>query len=291
MRSPDREVIPTLLNAGDPCSQDEALFTPGSLENCRRYGGLITDQPRWEREERRFHEAMLGVLGGVRPWDDPDLLDSARLLGVDGPRHHDARPGRLAEVAVADELLCDVVEDGVPELMMLLERVTGVEGMPARPPIGAVAVLGFIHCGIEGTRPIEGWMDDEVDRRLVQAARVIDDAPMSAWCRSVDPQLGASLLPVVPSLRPPPDDAVWASLPDVFLGRPYRVAAPSGPRWAFSCVVPLTTTGTPWRIAGALTRRMGLELWDLRRTERRSTFEDVLRRRPEVVCRSALEMA
>ena len=55
--------------------------------------GLITDQPRWEREERRFHEAMLGVLGGVRPWDDPDLLDSARLLGVDGPRHHDARPG------------------------------------------------------------------------------------------------------------------------------------------------------------------------------------------------------
>ncbi|MSP54886.1 MAG: hypothetical protein EXR69_04675 [Myxococcales bacterium] len=283
-------MIPTLLNAGDPCSQDEALFTAGSLDNCRRYGGGITDPLRWEHEERRFHQSMLGVLAGIRSWDDADLLDSARLLGIDGPRHHDARPGRLADAVVNDELLCDVVEDAVPELMMLLERVTGVEGMPARPPIGAVAVLGFIHCGIEGTRPIDGWMDDETDRALVQAVRVIDDAPMSLWSQSAAPELGRSFLPVVPSLRPCPDDAVWASLPEAFLGRPYRVSAPSGPRWAFSCVVPVTTRQARRHVASALTRRLTLELWDLRRTERRSTFEDVLRHRPEVVCRSALEM-
>ena len=301
MRSPDREVVPTLLNPGDPCAQDEALYTPGNVENWRRYGASAADggldersaTAVWADAEQRFHRAYVDILGGARPWDDADLRTAAERLGVDGPRHHDARPGRVAEVEVGDDVLCDIVEDAVPEVLMLLERVTGRPEMPARPPLGAVAVLGFLYCGVEGTRPVQGWMDEEYDRALVQSVRVIDDAPMSVYTRhpqrlDLPAEMGQAGVPVVSALRPGPADPVWAGVPDTFLGRAYRVADGGGARWAFACVIPVD-----WRrlvgAAPALTRRLTLELWDLRRTERRATFEDVLRHRPEVVCRAALE--
>ncbi len=300
MRSPDREVIPAVLNAGDRCAQDEGLHTPGSYENCLRYSWprtSLSDPASWDREERRFHAAYLAVLGGLRPWNDGELLGAARALGVDGPRHHDARPGRVAPVQVGDEVLCDVVEDAVPELMMLLERVTGQPGMPARPAVGAVAVLGFAHCGIEGTRPVEGWMDESRGRRassdadsaLVRAVRVIDDAPMGVWVDAV------ALVPIVPALCPLPLDPIWARLPRAFAGRPYKISGGAEGDWAFSCLIPLpapaASTAPAEQARRILTRRLDLELWDLRRTERRATFEDVLRQRPEVVARAAAEMS
>lgn len=279
MRSPDREVIPTVLNPGDVCSQDEAIFTPGSSELAQRYAGFAGDSASWDAAERAFHAASLDVLAGRRTWLDPEWLALAHELGIDGPRHHDTRPGRTAEVSVPDEVLCDVVEDAVPELLTLLERVTGMEGMPARPPIGAIAALGFLNCGIEGTRPIDGWMDDEEDRALVQSVRVVNDAPVGVW------QDGVCLLPIVPHLRPPAD--AFGSTPRRFVGRAYQTRA----GWAFSGVLPLPAGGTGDEIAAVLERRMTLELWQIRRSEPRSTFEDALRHRPEVVYRMAMEAA
>lgn len=279
VRSPDREVIPAILNAGDPHAQDEALFTPGNYAHACRYAGFVGDEATWDAAERRFHDVVQDVLGGLRSWDDADLATLATRLGVNGPRHHDTRPGRLADATVPDEVLCDIVEDAVPEAVMLLERVTGEPGMPARPPLGAIAALAFVNCGIEGTRPVEGWMDDEEDRALVQAVRVVDDAPVAAWAD------GECLLPVIPKLRPPA--SAFAGMPARFVGRAYQVHG----GWAFSGVVPLPAGGSSERLAEVLERRMTLELWQLRRGEPRSTFEDVLRHRPEVVYRSALEAA
>jgi hypothetical protein len=166
LRSPDREVVPQILCEGDRCAQDEAIFEPGSFDNCVRYGSPCGDEATWKALELRFHNAYLGVLAGLRAWDDPELQDSAVQLGLDGPRHHDARPPRTADRVLDDEVLCDAVEDSVPELMMLIERISGVVGMPRRPVVGAVAALAYVYCGIEGTRPLDGWMDDEEDRSL-----------------------------------------------------------------------------------------------------------------------------
>lgn len=282
LRSPDRQVIPQILSAGDPCAQDEALFEEGNLENCTRYGAPCTEPAAWRAQERRFHDAYLGVLGGQRAWDDPDLLDAARLLGLDGPRYHDARPPRVADAVLPDFMLCDAVEDCVPEVQILVERVTGVADMPRRPSLGAVAALAYVYCGIDGTRPLDGWLDDEEDAALRQAARVVEDAPVGVWWR------GESLLPIVPRWRPPPQAA--EGLPGLFVARAYPVQpalTPTG--WAFSGVMALPPVADPARLGRVVERRMMLELWRLRRTERRSTFEDVLRKRPEVVYRAAGE--
>ena len=285
LRSPDREVVPEILSEGDLCAQDEAIFEAGSFENCVRYGSPCSDEASWKEQELRFHDAYLGVLAGLRPWDDADLLDSAVQLGLDGPRHHDARPPRTADRVLDDEVLCDAVEDSVPELMMLIERISGVAGMPRRPVVGMVAALAYVYCGIEGTRPLDGWMDDEDERSLCQAARVIDDAPVGIWWN------GECLLPIVPRWRPPA--AAFAGLPALFAARAYPVKSGGQAGWAFSGMVALKLSdpeADAVRLGAAVERRMMLELWRLRRHERRSTFEDVLRKRPEVVYRSAGEL-
>lgn len=282
LRSPDRQVVSRVLSAGDPCAQDEVLFDEGNLENCVRYGAPCVDPEAFAAEERRFHTAYLGVLAGERAWSDPDLLDSARLLGLDAPRWHDTRPPRLADAVLPDAFLCDVVEDCVPEVQLLVERVTGVPEMPRRPCLGAVAALAYVYCGIDGTRPLDGWLDDEDDAALRQAARVVEDAPVGVWWR------GESLLPIVPRWRPPV--AAAEGLPELFVARAYPVRpglTPTG--WAYSGVMPLPAVPDPARLGPVLERRLMLELWRLRRTERRSTFEDVLRKRPEVVYRTAGE--
>ena len=80
MRSPDREVIPQLLNAGDACAQDEAIFSPGNFEHARRYTGFQGDLAAWEATERSFHAAAQDVLAGRRAWDDPSWLELARAV-------------------------------------------------------------------------------------------------------------------------------------------------------------------------------------------------------------------
>jgi hypothetical protein len=65
------------------------------------------------------------------------------------------------------------------------------------------------------------------------------------------------------------------------VGRPYRV----GDGWAWSCVATLPRAPD----TDVLLRRLRLELWRERTRERRMTFEDLLRHRPEVLYRAAFE--
>lgn len=268
MKAPDRDVLPTVLAPGDPCSGDEALYDVGDFANGQAFR-MTLDRRGWVHADRRFHELYLEVLAGRRPFADPELRRVGRALGADWPRWHDLRPPRAAAMVLPDELLADVVEDLAPDVAMILERVLGDDRWPA--PVGAAAALAYVRCGAEGRRPLEIWDDESDDRPPILAARVIDAAPPMVWSG------GRPLLPLAPAWTPPgvPDGA--------YVARAYRV----GDGWALSGVVPLEAE--PAR--GPLIKRLTLELWRLRRHERRATWEDVLRRRPEVLYRAAAEGA
>lgn len=267
MRSPDREVVPQLLCAGDPCAGDEALYDPAPWENARDFAGW-TDERAWRALDARFHALYLQVLAGHRPFNDPALRDVAHRLGLDGPRWFDARPPRTAETAIPDEVLADVTEDWVPDLGVMAERLTADDGPPT---VGVAAALAYVGCAVDGTRPVDAWADEEAERALVRAARVVDASPPGVWAD------GRPLLPTLPARVPE------AVPPGVFVARAYRVSG----GWAWSGRMDLDHAPDP----GPLVARLTLELWRLRRHERRATWEDLLRRRPEVVYRAAAEGA
>lgn len=268
MSSPDHDVLPTVLAPGDPCAGDEALFTPGSVASWRFWGGE-GDDAAYTAAEHAFHERAVAVLQGDLTWTDAELHRLAAFLRVSHPLLHDRRPSRVAETLVPDEALADAAEDLVPDLALLAERVTGDDR-----PLGTVAaaVLLFLPLFPDGKRPIDWWTSEEHDRPLARAARVIDEAPPCVWAD------GRPLLPLAP--RRTPEGPVP---PGVFVGRAYRV----GDGWAWSAVLPLPAAPAP----GPLLRRLELELWRLRLTDRRATWEDLLRHRPEVVYRAASEGA
>jgi len=268
LRSPEREVVPQVLLAEDPYAGDEALYDPGDHANAVRFGSTL-DAEAYAVADRRFHEVYLEILAGRRPWGDPELDALVAALGIGWPRVNDKRPAREAEMVVPDRFLAEVVEDLVPDALCVVERITG-HGDP--PPLGALAALAFVGCAADGRRPFDFWQEDEGMRPPIRATRVIDLSPP---CVYVD---GVPILPISAKLTP----SGPAPAP-VCVARAYRVAD----GWAWSCVVPLPAAPDP----AVLMRRLELEILRIRRQERRSTFEDVLRRRPEVVYRAAAEGA
>lgn len=266
-RSPEREVVSSVLAPGDPCSGDEALYTPGSFKNFQRWTGGM-EEAEWAVADLRFHELAEAILQGEAPWDTPELPELAHRLGLDYPRKHDTRPPRVCDQVLPDELLSDIVEDLVPDYAVMTERITGDD----RPLDAAVvSVLFFVPTTWDGRRPIDWWGEEETERELVQAARILDSSPP---CLFAD---GVPLLPYAP--RRVPEGPCPRG---IYVGRPYRV----GEEWAWSGVVPLT--GEP--DLGALRARLRLEHWQHRRLERRASWEDMLRARPEVLYRACLEM-
>lgn len=263
----DHDMIPELLAPGDPTAGDEVLYTRGSVASWRMWGGE-GDAAAYQAAERAFHDAAVEVLQGLRPWSDPELARLAAFLRVDAPLHHDRRPSRIAEVPVPDEALADAAEDLVPDLAVYAERVTGDD----RPlDVTSAAVLLFLPLFDDGKRPIDWWTGEEPDRPLARSARVVDEAPPCVW---VD---GRPILPLAERRMPA------GVPPGVFVGRAYRL----GDGWAWSCLMPLPAAPAP----GPLLRRLDLELRRLRLRDRRATWEDLLRSRPELVYRAASEGA
>ncbi|MDO9280669.1 MAG: hypothetical protein Q7U06_02105, partial [Pseudomonadota bacterium] len=218
-RPPEREVIVEVLADGDPNSGDEALFEPGVYLNYQRFGGAELDAPAYDAAERAFHARALAVLQGDAPWSDPELLRLAAVLKIDHPLHHDVRPPRIAEVPVPDEVFSDIVEDLVPDYAVLTERVTGDDRPPTVPVVGALA---FVPMTADGRRPIDWWGEEEDDRALVRAARVVDASPPGLF------QDGVPLLPYPERFTPSgPAPA------GVYVGRPYQIASV----WAWSTCV------------------------------------------------------
>ncbi|MDP2306278.1 MAG: hypothetical protein Q8P18_09655 [Pseudomonadota bacterium] len=270
-RPPEREVLLDVLADGDPASGDEALFEPGSYLNYQRYGGAELDAPAYLAAEVAFHGRALAVLQGDAPWADPELIRLAAILKIDHPPHHDVRPPRIAEVLVPDEVFSDIVEDLVPDYAVLTERITG-DDRPATVPV--VGALAFVPMTADSRRPIDWWCEEEDDRALVRAARVVDASPPGLF------RDGVPLLPYPERFVPTGLDQNPAPA-GVYVGRPYLIA--SG--WAWSTCVRLPRVPT----LAAVSRRLGLELWQHRRTERRASVEDCLRARPEVFYRACFE--
>jgi hypothetical protein len=269
MRSPpEREVIPEELAPGDPCAGDEALFEAGDFTNFVRFGGTL-DQPAWAKAERAFHDRVLAVLQGEAPWTDPELLRLAALLRVDHAADFDTRPPRVAEQAVPDEVLSDIVEDLLPDYAVLTERITGDDRAPSVP---VVAALAFVPATADGRRPLDWWGEEEDDRALVRSSRVIDASAPGIY------RDGVPLLACHPR-RVPEGPAPRG----VYVGRAYRVEA----GWAWSCCVPLPRVPD----IAVVERRLRLEAWRHRCLERRASTDDVLRAHPEVLYRAACEGA
>ncbi|MDP2317371.1 MAG: hypothetical protein Q8P41_31090 [Pseudomonadota bacterium] len=267
-RPPEREVLVDTLAPGDPTSGDEALFEPGDFVNYQRFGGTELNERSWRAADEGFHARALAVLQGDAPWADPELLRLAALLKIDHPTHHDLRPLRIAEVPVPDEVLSDIVEDLVPDYAVLTERVTGDDRVATVPVVG---VLAFVPMTFEGRRPLDWWGEDEDDRALVRAARVVDSSPPGLF------RDGVPLLPYAERRQRPEGPAPAG----IYVGRPYLLAT----GWAWSTCVELPRVPT----LAAVTRRLRLELWQHRRTERRASIEDCVRARPEVLYRACCE--
>jgi hypothetical protein len=264
---PEYDVVPEVLVPGDPYAGDADLRQPGSHADFLRWGGAGSPEER-EAAEIAFHAAYLDVLVGDRAHDDPELARLTAWLKLDHPLRHDSRPPRVAEVVVPDDVLADVTEDIAPDLGVMCERVTGDDRAPG---VVAGAVLCFVEMFEDGKRPIDSWFGDEEDRPLARSAHVLGEAPPCVWAE------GRPLIPLAAPRVPPVVPA------GVFVGRAYRV----GDGWAWGMVLPLPRAPDP----APLVRRLQLEMLRHRLSSRRSTWEDMLRARPDVVYRAACEGA
>lgn len=261
-------MLPELLRPGDPCAGDEALFEPGDFGNYQHFGRGSLDADAYRALEQTFHDAVGAWLEGRLGFES--LRPLAAALAVDHPFGHDRRPLLPAPVVLPDEVLADVAEDQVAEAAFFLERLSGDPFAPAT--VGLYAAMAWVPYMDNGRRPVDAWDDEEDrDRPLVIAARAIERAPPCVW---VD---GGPLLPLSPRFCPPGGPA------GAYVARAYRV----GEGWAWSSRVALPAV--PDR--EALLRRLTVEGWQIRRQERRSTWEDVLRRSPALVYRAAAEGA
>ena len=263
----EADILPTVLNAGDPCAGDEAIFRPGSAANYAEFvGGPLTPKDLTALEWA-LHNCIQDWLAGNVPFAaiEPHLA----ALGIDPELRHDSRPILPSTVELPDEVLADVVEDEVPDAAVLVERITGDPF--SRPTVGQMAALAWVESLGPNRRAVDAWADDERDRPLVATMNRVDRAP---------PCLYADGVPQLPlNRRMIPDSGPKV----IYVARAYLVGA----RWCFSSKVDLPALPD----LAVLRRRLTVELWRLRTIERRSTWEDVARRRSEVLYRAALEGA
>lgn len=258
-------MLPEILSPEDPTAGDEALFSPGDFGNYARFGRGHLREAELREAELAFHAAYLDILAGRAAFSS--IAPHAARCGVDWPIKLDRRPPFLAEGPLPDEVLADVVENFVADWPVWIERVTG--DALARPTLAIVSVLAFVAYAEKGRRPVDAWHDEEEDRELAGRIAAVDRVPPMVW------HDGRPLLPLAPLLTPPDLP------PGVYVARAY----PTRAGWALSGRVDLP--GIP--AEQPLQRRMELELMRIRLVERRSTWEDVLRRRPEVLYRAAME--
>ncbi len=266
-RSIEHDVIPEVLAPGDPSSGDEALPLAGEFFNYVRFGRGEMQESELREAEVDFHDCYLSILAGDSPWGA--IAPHATRCRVDWPTKLDRRPPLLGNAALSDEVLADIVEDFVADWPVWLERVTGDPFFAPTPAV--VGALAFVPFAKRGRRALDAWRDEEEDRDLAALASIVDRVPPMVWVH------GRPLLPLGPLLTPP-------TVPDgVYVARAY----PTRDGWCLSGRMDLPAC--PSSIV--IQRRLELELMRFRLIERRSTWEDALRHRPEVVYRAAMEGA
>lgn len=188
---------------------------------------------------------------------------------------------------IDDALLSDIAEDFVPDVPMLAgDRWLGpwADESPPRPLLRvAAAGAAFLPVLDDGLSPVRRWemATPQPSPEIRATVRAVGLSPPNLW-RIEDDGCWTPLSPISAHFQP--SGPVLADV--VPLRGPSRVvvgrAVPRDDgRW-----IGLAAMGLPEPPpARLLARRLDLELLRLRRHERRSTWEDLLRRRSEVLYR------
>lgn len=257
----------------DPCAGDPVVGPPprSAEESWRLFGGE-GELGALRGLEARFRRLARELCAGQRSWADAELLAVATALRVNGPVRHDRRPPKIAPGPIADSALADAAEDQLPDLAVRVEQVDGERALPDAVNAGVLACIDMLP----RRRPVDAWGEEEPDRALVRAARVIADSPPGIFLD------GVSLLPRPSRLAPTLEGAPRGPV----VARPYRVEDPEAPwRWSMIRALPHVPD------AGTVRRRMVLALWTVRLQDRRHTWEDALRVHADVLYRTAAEAA
>lgn len=278
---------PEVLAPRDPWAGDEVRPDESDYENYLAFTAEPEplDPGAYAAWDRVFLATYRDVLDGRVPWSAIEA--PARQLGVWGRARHDLRPLSEAPQVVPDAWLADHVEDWVPDVgLQAPDRVLGpwAEGaLPPRVRLAAAAAMAFTSLVNPGVSPAERIARSKPKPKPAYRAalRAIGAAPPMVW--EILP--GGTLRPLLPLARHARPTGVVSGLPAAPAAIGRAVPSPDGP-W-LATVLPLP--GPP--PAAGLARRLLLELLRIRRAERRATWEDVLRRRPEVLYRTALSWA
>ncbi|HCH61282.1 MAG: hypothetical protein CL927_04730 [Deltaproteobacteria bacterium] len=275
---------PEELRPEDPFSGDEGLADPATYAQYLQWvRPARLSEAVFRAQDAAFLEAYFDVLAGRRPWGATD--GPAKALVIDHPLRHDRRPARPAMAPVSDDIICDLTEDWVPSIGLLAPpRVLGPWAILALPPrlrMWCAAVMSFSPVFPPSIRPMSrpGRTKPKVDGFIKSALIAVLRAPMMVWVPTADGGL-EPVLPMAERSRPPGLVTGVPNAPAV-LGR--AVQHPDG--WWLACALPLPIVPEP----AILQRRLELEYQRLRRHDRRMTWEDILRDRSELLCRTACE--
>lgn len=281
---------PLTLEAAEEWAGDEWLDDlPSSYSNYQDICGILPE-PEYGEADRAWLERYREVLRGEVAADDPILARLSEELFLLGDRSHDRRPARVAPFAIPPLLLADIAEDYVPDAGLLAgDRFLGpwADTGPLRAALHAVAGnLSFLPLMDYGGTPRARWSHGVRPRPaldLRQAVHAAARAPVMLYA----PRDDGAWTPLLPlGEHYTPRGPVQAEIAPLLPERPVEVVlARAYPCedgvWRAACALGLPEA-PPLR---ALERRLDLELLRLRRHERRSTWEDLLRRRPEVLYR------
>lgn len=217
--------------------------------------------PLTQKEARLFHQRLAPCLSGKVPWD-PTLIEAAELLRLNQPFGNLPPPPEL-EIPLSDETLSDLCEDYNPDAGVMGERITGDAYAPFDSRVGAA--LLFVPTLWRGQRGVDCWAQEAGDPVLKRAVQALDRSP--PWLYAGERSLGWGERGVAP-LR---------------VGRAFRYGGEF-------CAI------TAWNLPSDLPlenlyRRIQGELWSFRLWHPGASLAEMLRLRPELVYRSALELA
>ncbi|MEL6348863.1 MAG: hypothetical protein AAFV53_37510 [Myxococcota bacterium] len=275
---------PDLLTPFDPYAGDEAVMTAARYAQYARYIRAAAPLPEAEHDalDRQFQILYRDVLDGTQPWSA--LTPVVAALALDEPRPHDVRPLNPSPQILADGILSDTAEDQVPDIGLIApDRVLGPfadEPIPRAIRQAAGAVMAFAPLLQQGTSPVARAVHQKprFPTEISSALRAIARTPPMLW--QVEKGALRPLLPLSTQMIPTGDLGVDAGT--VAIGR--AVPLQGGGAWlACQLRLPIAPATAP------LIRRLQLELWRLRRLDRRVSWEDMLRERSEVLYRAACE--
>jgi hypothetical protein len=284
---------PDSLEPADEYGGEEWLLERGDYENFVRFSGGRSHgvkRAQWAAMDARWCALFLEVLRGGRGAEDPEFLELSAKLALDHEIPHDRRRAALGEATDAAALR-DLAEDHAPDLpTWASDRVLGPwadEGYDRALAGLAVEVMAYLPVLRGDVSLVDRWSETRPYPPLPQrrALRATAHAPAMLW--AVSPEGWRPLLPLSDRMAPPgPVAGPITPLPGVRRVVAAVARVHPGPErhegtWIAEAALGLGALPP----AGALRRRLTLTLWRLRRLERRATWEDVLRRRPELVYR------